>query len=120
MKRFVGWTFFLVCFATGCTTARALHYYRISLAPVAASSNSSPFPVSIIVGRLTAPRILRDDRVVYGMSDVELGVDEYHRWTEAPAEMGPGQRTVRRSGSQQVGEPRDAGALEAGSLENRS
>jgi len=36
---------------------------------------------------LSAPRILRDDRVVYGMSDVELGVDEYHRWTEPPTEM---------------------------------
>jgi len=40
-----------------------------------------------LVGRLTAPRILRDDRVVYGMSDVEMGVDEYHRWTEPPTEM---------------------------------
>jgi ABC-type uncharacterized transport system auxiliary subunit len=88
MKRFVYyWTFFLVCFAAGCTTARAPHYYRLSLAPMAASSNPSPFPVSILVGRLNAPRILRDDRVVYGMSDVELGVDEYHRWIEAPTEM---------------------------------
>jgi len=43
--------------------------------------------VTILVGRLSAPRVLRDDRVVYGMTDVEMGVDEYHRWTEPPTEM---------------------------------
>ena len=43
--------------------------------------------MTILVGRLSAPRILRDDRVVYGMTDVEMGVDEYHRWTEPPTEM---------------------------------
>jgi ABC-type uncharacterized transport system auxiliary subunit len=30
---------------------------------------------------------LHDDRVIYGLTDVELGVDEYHRWTEPPTEM---------------------------------
>ena len=88
MKRLVSWTIFLVCLAAGCTTARAPRYYRLNLTPAApAQSSLSQFPVSILVGRLNAPRILRDDRVVYGMSDVELGVDEYHRWTEAPTEM---------------------------------
>jgi len=87
MKRLVSWTIFLVCLASGCTTARAPRYYRLNLLPAATQSNASPFQVSILVGRLSAPRILRDDRVVYGMSDVELGVDEYHRWTEPPTEM---------------------------------
>jgi ABC-type uncharacterized transport system auxiliary subunit len=87
MKRLASLAVFFVCLAAGCTTARAPRYYRLNLAPVAAQSSASPVPVSILVGRLSAPRILRDDRVVYGMSDVELGVDEYHRWTEAPTEM---------------------------------
>jgi ABC-type uncharacterized transport system auxiliary subunit len=87
MKRLVSLTIFLVCLATGCTTARAPHYYRLNLAPTAPQSNAAAIPVSILVGRFSAPRILRDDRVVYGMSDVELGVDEYHRWTESPTEM---------------------------------
>jgi ABC-type uncharacterized transport system auxiliary subunit len=87
MKRLVSWTIFVVCLAAGCTTARAPRYYRLSLAPATPQSSASPFQVSILVGRLSAPRILRDDRVVYGMSDVELGVDEYHRWTEPPTEM---------------------------------
>jgi ABC-type uncharacterized transport system auxiliary subunit len=87
MKRVVSWTIFLACLAAGCTTARAPRYYRLSLAPATPQSSAVPVPVSILVGRLSAPRILRDDRVVYGMSDVELGVDEYHRWTEPPTEM---------------------------------
>jgi ABC-type uncharacterized transport system auxiliary subunit len=71
---------------TSCVSAKSPRYYRLNLVPVGQAS-ASPFQVSVLVGRLTAPRILRDDRVVYGMSDVELGVDEYHRWTEPPTEM---------------------------------
>jgi len=87
MKRLVSWTIFVVCLAAGCVSAKSPRYYRLNLAPVATQSSTAPFQVSLLVGRLTAPRILRDDRVVYGMSDVELGVDEYHRWTEPPTEM---------------------------------
>ena len=87
MRRLAWWTIFLACLAAGCVSAKSPRYYRLSLAPVAAQSNTAPFQASILVGRLTAPRILRDDRVVYGMSDVEMGVDEYHRWTEPPTEM---------------------------------
>jgi ABC-type uncharacterized transport system auxiliary subunit len=94
MNRIATWTtIFLACLAAGCVSAKSPRYYRLSLAGVATPSNAgtpsnaAPFQVSILVGRLTAPRILRDDRVVYGMSDVEMGVDEYHRWTEPPTEM---------------------------------
>jgi len=87
MKRLASWTIFLVCLAAGCVSAKSPRYYRLNLAPVATQSSTAPFQVSLLVGRLSAPRILRDDRVVYGMSDVELGVDEYHRWTEPPTEM---------------------------------
>jgi len=75
------------CAFAGCTTARAPRYYYLSAPPAASNPSASPFPVTILVGRLSAPRILRDDRVVYGMTDVEMGVDEYHRWTEPPTEM---------------------------------
>jgi ABC-type uncharacterized transport system auxiliary subunit len=87
MKRLVSWTIFVACLAAGCASAKSPRYYRLNLAPVATQSITAPFQVSLLVGRLTAPRILRDDRVVYGMSDVEMGVDEYHRWTEPPTEM---------------------------------
>lgn len=77
----------LACVAAGCVKARALRYYTLSIPPIAAQPNSQPLPVTIVVGRLNAPSLLRDDRVVYAMSDVELGVDEYHRWSEPPTGM---------------------------------
>jgi ABC-type uncharacterized transport system auxiliary subunit len=87
MKRFAKWAIFLAVAVAGCTTARAPRYYSLSPAPIAPQANVTPFPVTILVGRLSAPRILRDDRVIYGMTDVEMGVDEYHRWAEPPTEM---------------------------------
>jgi ABC-type uncharacterized transport system auxiliary subunit len=87
MRRLAWCAISLVCLAAGCVSAKSPRYYRLSLAPVATQSGTTPFQVSLLVGRLTAPRILRDDRVVYGMSDVEMGVDEYHRWTEPPTEL---------------------------------
>jgi ABC-type uncharacterized transport system auxiliary subunit len=72
---------------SGCTSARAPRYYQISLPHVAPPASEAQFPVSLVVGRLSAPHVLRDDRVVYDMSDVELGLDEYHRWAEPPTGM---------------------------------
>jgi ABC-type uncharacterized transport system auxiliary subunit len=87
MKRLAFCLIFFVVVAAGCATARAPRYYFLTAAPVSPQANASRLPVTILVGRLSAPRILRDDRVVYGMTDVEMGVDEYHRWSEPPAEM---------------------------------
>jgi ABC-type uncharacterized transport system auxiliary subunit len=87
MKRLAFCLIFFVVIAAGCTTARAPRYYFLTATPVSPQANASRFPVTILVGRLSAPRILRDDRVVYGMTEVEIGVDEYHRWTEPPTEM---------------------------------
>jgi ABC-type uncharacterized transport system auxiliary subunit len=84
MKRLAMWTLILACGTAGCVKARAVHYYTLSIPPLAAQPYAQPIPVTIVVGRLNAPRLLRDDRVVYAMSDVELGVDEYHRWAEPP------------------------------------
>jgi ABC-type uncharacterized transport system auxiliary subunit len=87
MRRWPIWTIILACALAGCVKARTLRYYTLSIPPVAAQPNVQPLPVTIVVGRLSAPHLLRDDRVVYAMSDVELGVDEYHRWSEPPTGM---------------------------------
>jgi len=87
MKRLAMWTMILACIAAGCVKARTLRYYTLSIPPPPARANAQPIPVTIVVGRLNAPHLLRDDRVVYAMSEVELGVDEYHRWAEPPTGM---------------------------------
>jgi ABC-type uncharacterized transport system auxiliary subunit len=84
MKRLAMWTMVLACVAAGCVKARTLRYYTLSIPPAATQTEAQPIPVTIVVGRLSAPHLLRDNRVVYAMSDVELGVDEYHRWSEPP------------------------------------
>ncbi|HEY1424031.1 MAG TPA: ABC-type transport auxiliary lipoprotein family protein [Candidatus Acidoferrum sp.] len=83
---------FFICLAAasilaGCVTARSPRYYYLNAPAVEPQPAAQQFPVTILVGRLNAPRVMRDDRVVYGMTDVELGVDEYHRWSEPPTEM---------------------------------
>lgn len=88
MKRWLIWTVLVACALAGCVKARTLRYYTLSIPPGTAGPQAQPpLPVTIIVGRLNAPHLLRDDRVVYAMSDVELGVDEYHRWSEPPTLM---------------------------------
>jgi ABC-type uncharacterized transport system auxiliary subunit len=87
MKNLAKCALFLVGIAAGCATARAPRYYFLSAPAATPQAGISPFPVTILVGRLSAPHVLRDDRVVYGLTDVEMGVDEYHRWTEPPTEM---------------------------------
>ena len=87
MKRLAAWTVILACMAAGCVKTRPLRYYTLSIPPAAAPPPAQPLPITLVVGRMNAPHLLRDDRVVYAMSDVELGVDEYHRWSEPPSGM---------------------------------
>jgi len=87
MKRLAAWTVILACMAAGCVKTRPLRYYTLSVPPAAAPPPAQPLPITLVVGRLNAPHLLRDDRVVYAMSDVELGLDEYHRWSEPPSGM---------------------------------
>ena len=87
MRRLAAGTMMLAIALAGCVSARSPRYYTISI-PSAQPQTSDPhFPVTLVMGRLYAPHLLRDDRVVYSMSDVELGVDEYHRWAEPPTGM---------------------------------
>jgi ABC-type uncharacterized transport system auxiliary subunit len=87
MKRLAAWTVILACMAAGCVKTHPLRYYTLSVPPAAAPPPAQPLPITLVVGRMNAPHLLRDDRVVYAMSDVELGVDEYHRWSEPPSGM---------------------------------
>jgi ABC-type uncharacterized transport system auxiliary subunit len=87
MKRLVSLMLFLACAAAGCVTARSNRYYTISIPRMTPQATSPQYPVTLVVGRLYAPHLLRDDRVVYSLTDVEMGVDEYHRWAEPPTGM---------------------------------
>lgn len=98
----------------GCGSARPVKYYELNI-PVASPPGVHSFPVAILVGRVTAPYIYRDNRIVYSLSDVQLGTYEYQRWAGPPADMiqnllvsslrGTGQyRSIGRLGSHARGE----------------
>ncbi len=68
--------------------ARPSNYYQLAvpaMPPVAAGADA--YPVALLVGRLTAPHLYRDDRIVYRTGAERLGTYEYHRWAEPPTEM---------------------------------
>jgi ABC-type uncharacterized transport system auxiliary subunit len=70
-----------------CGAARPVKYYTLDPEAMNESVASQPFPVNLVVGRITVPYIYRDDRLVYETGPVELGTYEYHRWAEPPGYM---------------------------------
>jgi ABC-type uncharacterized transport system auxiliary subunit len=69
-----------------CGATKPSRYYAIEV-PTATAGAASAMPVTLLVGRVTAPHILRDDRIAYRSTATEIGMYEYHRWAEPPATM---------------------------------
>ena len=74
-------------FVAACGAPRPVKYYVIDVPPAPAQTSATPYAVSLLVGRFTASHLYRDDRLVYGSGQVQLGTYEYDRWAEAPADM---------------------------------
>jgi cholesterol transport system auxiliary component len=72
---------------SNCGSARPVKYFTIQGTPPAAQQSTSTYPVTIVVGHISAPLLYRDDRMVYSNGSVELGSDSYNRWAEQPTEM---------------------------------
>jgi ABC-type uncharacterized transport system auxiliary subunit len=71
----------------GCGASRPVKFYVLDVGPVPANSPSPQLPVTLLVSRINASHLYRDDRLVYGTGDVQLGTYEYERWASPPAEM---------------------------------
>jgi ABC-type uncharacterized transport system auxiliary subunit len=78
--------FSLICLA-GCAASRPMKYYVLDPGPVPSPQGAPTYPVTLLVGRVTASHLFRDDRLVYGSGPVQLGVYSYDRWAEPPADM---------------------------------
>jgi ABC-type uncharacterized transport system auxiliary subunit len=76
-----------LCFMfSGCVGGRPIHYYTINR-PAATDPVSRPDGPILLVGRVTTPEALQDGRIRYRTGSNEVGVYEYHRWTDRPAAM---------------------------------
>lgn len=73
-----------------CGATHAVKYYTLNPAPMpeasAAPTSNAPLPVSILVGRITAPQLYLQHPIVYSTGGVELGAYEYHQWAEIPTQ----------------------------------
>jgi ABC-type uncharacterized transport system auxiliary subunit len=72
---------------SGCGAARPMKFYTLEAPPTGTQATVTQYPVELMVGRLHASRLLHDDRIVYGISAVEMGVYNGHRWAEPPPGM---------------------------------
>jgi len=71
----------------GCGSVRgpAVRYYKLDIPPAPTPAGPSmPVPLRIEPFRTTS--LLRQDRIVYRPSPVEVGFYEYHRWAEPPTD----------------------------------
>ena len=77
-----------IVLTAGCGAARPSKYYQLTVpadsAPVA---NSNPLPITLLIGRLTAPALYREDQIVYSSGGENMGTYEYQKWSEPPTEM---------------------------------
>lgn len=74
--------------AAGCGAARPSKYYQLALpGDLSSAKANDPLPVTLLIGRLKASHLYREDRIVYSGKGEEMGTYEYQRWTEPPTEM---------------------------------
>ena len=71
--------------ASACGSVRPIYYY--SLDPPAVTPAADKLDVSLVIGRIGAPLVYRDTRIVYRIGPNEMGLYQDHRWAEAPAEL---------------------------------
>jgi len=85
-KQFAGILFSLI-FLSGCGATRPMKYYVLDPGPMPAPQGSTSYPVTLLVGRITASHLFRDDRIVFGSGPVQLGTYSYDRWAQPPADL---------------------------------
>jgi len=72
---------------SACGAITPVKYYRLDVVPSSAPSAGATYPVTLILGQITAPDLFRDNKLVYSTGSVQLGTYDSQRWAEAPTEM---------------------------------
>ena len=67
-----------------CVGGRPIHYYAIDR-PAITEAAAKPGGIALLVGRISTPEALQDNRILYRAVGNEVGAYEYHRWRERPA-----------------------------------
>lgn len=85
---------------TACGAARPSKFYQLDIPETSAAASTQRFNTDLLVGRIIATHLYREDRIVYRTGSTQLGTYEYHRWAEPPADTIEGLlvRALRSSG----------------------
>jgi ABC-type uncharacterized transport system auxiliary subunit len=71
---------------SACVSPKPIRYYRIDL-PATTTAAGTEYPVTLAVGTIDSPPIMKDGRILYQVGSNEIGAYEYHRWVETPDRM---------------------------------
>jgi ABC-type uncharacterized transport system auxiliary subunit len=79
----------LAAIVAGCGSARPVKYYILDTgtAPSPSTSANAPIPATLLVSRVVTSHLYRDDRLVYGAGNFQLGTYSDQRWAQTPADM---------------------------------
>ena len=73
---------------SGCGASRPSKYYQLTIPgntpPIA---DPHPYPVTLLLGPVTASDFYRGDRIAYSSGGKGMGTYEYQRWVAPPTEM---------------------------------
>jgi len=75
-----------VLWACGGGASHSMRFYTLSL-PAEPAASAAPYPVTLLVGHIQAPPMLRNDLVLYRVGANEVDTYPYERWAAPPAEM---------------------------------
>jgi ABC-type uncharacterized transport system auxiliary subunit len=71
---------------SSCGGGRPIKYYTLDL-PRTSQPPANPYPLTLLIGRIGAPEILRDAPIAYRNGVNEIGTYSYHYWIEPPVQM---------------------------------
>ena len=89
MRLWLGGFLILCCLLGGCLRSgdfTPIRYYSVDPSTITPPSVTHTWPIALGVRPLTAASRYRD-RILYRLSEVEVGFYEYDRWVEPPEEM---------------------------------
>jgi ABC-type uncharacterized transport system auxiliary subunit len=73
---------------SGCGAARPSKFYQLTPpSDKTSGADPTPFPITLLLGPITASHLYRDDHIVYTSNGEAMGTYEYQRWAEPPSEM---------------------------------
>jgi len=86
----------------GSCGSRPIQYYGLQI-PAAPAATAHRFPIDLAVGRITGTDLLEASPIVYKTSRNQIGIYQFHRWSEPPVSMIQAKlvRLLRTSGDYQ-------------------